>query len=73
MQLKPPALNISREEYRKRVGCYPEELAKKLEVEWNRGVEIGIETGHLTRRDDGALVGRGNPADGFDAVDACDT
>ena len=73
MQLKPPALNISREEYRKRVGFYPEELAKKLEVEWNRGVEIGIETGHLTRRDDGALVGRGNPADWFDAVDACDT
>ena len=30
MQLKPPALNISREKYRKRLGCYPEELAKKL-------------------------------------------
>jgi len=73
MQLKTPALNISREMYRKRVGYYPEELAKKLEVEWNRGVEIGIETGHLTRRDDGALVGKGNPADWFDAIDECDT
>ena len=31
---------------------------------------IGIKTGHLSRRADGAIVGKSNPLDWFDAVDA---
>jgi len=45
-----------------------EQFAQKLKQVWDRDVEIGIETGHLSRRADGAIVGKGNPLDWFDAV-----
>ena len=45
-----------------------EQFEDELKKEWDRGVGIGIKTGHLSRRDDGAIVGKGNPLDWFDAV-----
>ena len=40
-----------------------------LKREWERMKQIGVEEGILTRRKDGALVGRGDPNDWFDAVE----
>lgn len=57
----------------KNFGMSLEQFAQKLKQVWDRDVEIGIETGHLSRRADGAIVGKGNPLDWFDAVDAHDS
>ena len=40
-----------------------------LKREWERMKRIGVEEGVLTQREDGALVGRGDPNDWFDAVE----
>jgi hypothetical protein len=42
---------------------------KELEEAWARMTQIGLEKGHLTRRRDGVLVGRGHPDNWFDAVE----
>ena len=47
-----------------------EQFEDELKKEWDRGIGIGIKTGHLSRRADGAIVGNGNPLDWFDAVEA---
>jgi hypothetical protein len=52
----------------KNFGMSLEQFAQKLKQVWDRDVEIGIKTGHLSRRADGAIVGKGNPLDWFDAV-----
>ena len=68
---KSPLDKESREAFRNIFGVYPEQIdIKKL---WDQSVKLGIDTGHLSRRADGAIVGKGDPADWFDAVDACDT
>lgn len=46
-----------------------EQLEQESKREWDRDVEIGIKTGHLSRRADGAIVGKGDPNDWFDAVE----
>jgi hypothetical protein len=40
-----------------------------LKREWERMKEIGVDKGILIKRADGALVGRGDPNDWFDAVE----
>ena len=40
-----------------------------LKREWERMKRIGVEEGVLTQREDGALVGRDDPNDWFDAVE----
>jgi|TARA_R100001530_G_scaffold120754_2_gene88073 hypothetical protein len=47
-----------------------EQFEDELKKEWDRGIGIGIKTGHLSRRADGAIVGKSNPLDWFDAVEA---
>ena len=57
----------------KNFGMSLEQFEQKLKQVWDRDVEIGIETGHLSRRADGAIVGKGDPLDWFDAVDVYDS
>ena len=64
---------MSREEFRNVFGVDPEQFEQAMKQSWDREIKIGIATGHLSRRADGAIGGKGDPADWFDAVDACDT
>ena len=45
-----------------------EQFEDELKKPWDRGAGSGSKPGHLSRRADGAIVGKGKPLDWFDAV-----
>jgi hypothetical protein len=46
-----------------------EEFEKELEDSWEEMKRIGLESGLLTKRKDGAIIGHGHPNKWFDIVE----